>query len=50
MRKAAGRTLTVTASTDPEVVKEQGLLFRSITVTHVLSFEELPLDDDGWGD
>lgn len=31
-------------------MEEKGLLFRLITVTRVLSFEELPLDDDGWGD
>ncbi|MPC41290.1 hypothetical protein E2C01_034877 [Portunus trituberculatus] len=48
MREAAGRTLTAAASTDPEVSEEKGLLFPSITVTRVLSFEGLPLDDDGW--
>lgn len=49
MREAAGGTITCASPADPTVTQEKGLLFRPITGTRVLSYEGLPLDDDGWG-
>lgn len=39
--------ITAAFLTDPPVTQRIELLFRPVTLTRVLSFEGLPLDDDG---